>query len=51
MHSFLSMWGDGHHFHTKDVDDGHITVVCEVEVDFDQSSHARHHDKNLIGDS
>jgi hypothetical protein len=42
------MWAYGHHFHTKYVDDGHITQDCGVEVQFDQSSHASHHDQNLI---
>jgi hypothetical protein len=42
------MWAYGHHFHTEYVDDGHITQDCGVEVEFDQSSHASHHDQNLI---
>ena len=43
------MWAYGHHFHTKDVDDGHVTQGCGVEADFNQSSHASHCDRNLIG--
>ena len=43
------MWAYGHHFHTEDVDDGHVTQDCGVEVEFDQSSHASHHNRNLIG--
>ena len=30
------------------VDDGHVTLDCRVEIDFDQSSHASHHDENLM---
>jgi hypothetical protein len=29
-------------------DDGHITQYCVVEVEFEQTSHASHHDQNLI---
>ena len=36
------------YFHTEDVDDGHMTQDCGVEVEFDQSSHSSHHDENLI---
>ena len=43
-----SMWAYKHHFCTKDVDDGHLTQDCGVEVEFDQSSHSRHHDEKLI---
>jgi hypothetical protein len=42
------MWAYGHHFHTEDVDDGHVTLDYGVEVEFNQSSHASHHDQNLI---
>ena len=37
-----------HHFHTKDVDDGHLTQDCAVEVEFDQSSHVSHRNQNPI---
>ena len=47
-HLFPSMWAHGHHFHTKDVDDGHMSQGCGVEVEFDRSSHFSHHDENLI---
>ena len=43
------MWAYGHHFHTKDVDYGHLTQECGVEVKFDQSNCANHHDENLTG--
>ena len=49
MQSFPPMWAYGHHFHTKDVDDGHVTQDYGVEVEFDQSSRVSHHDRNLIG--
>jgi len=39
------MWAYGHHFHTEDVDDGCMTEDCGVEVGFDQSSRACHHDQ------
>ena len=42
------MWAYKHHFHTEDVDDGHVTQDCGVEVEFDQSSRSSHYDKNLI---
>jgi hypothetical protein len=42
------MWAYGHPFHIEYVDEGHITQDCGVEVMFDQSSHASHHNKNLI---
>lgn len=42
------MWEYGHHFHTKDVDNGHITKDCGEEVEIDQSSHASHCDQNMI---
>jgi hypothetical protein len=42
------MWEYEHHFCTKNVDDEYITQDCRVEVEFDQSSHASHHDQNLI---
>lgn len=45
---FPSMWAYGHHFHTKDVDDGHVTLDCVVEVEFNQYSCVSHHDQNLI---
>ena len=43
------MWEYGHHLCTKDADGGTFTQDCGVEVEFDQSSHASHHDRNLIG--
>ena len=49
VHSFPSMWDYGHHFHTEDVDDGCLTQDYGVEVEFDQSSYASHHDQNLVG--
>jgi hypothetical protein len=42
------MWAHGHHFHTKDVDDGNNTQDFGVEVGYDQSSRASHRDQNLI---
>jgi hypothetical protein len=42
------MWEYGHHFCIEDVDDGNMTQDCGVEVELDQSSHAGHHDQNLI---
>jgi hypothetical protein len=42
------MWAYGHHFHTEDVDDGHMTQDCGLEVEFDQSSRASHRDQNTI---
>jgi hypothetical protein len=38
----------GHHFHTVDADDGCMTQDSRVEVEFNQSSRASHHDQNLI---
>ena len=49
VHLFPSMWEYGHHFHTEDADDGHLTQDYEVEVEFDQSSCVSHRDKNIIG--
>jgi hypothetical protein len=48
LHLFPSMWEYGHHFHTDYSNEGHITQDCGVEVGFNQSSCARHHDENLI---
>jgi hypothetical protein len=42
------MWEYGHHFHTKYVDVGHIKHDCGIEVEFNQSSCASHHEENLI---
>ena len=42
------MWAYGHHFHIKDFVDGHMTQDYGVEVEFDQSSHASHSNRNLI---
>ena len=36
------------YFHTKDVDDGCVTLDCGMYVEFDQSRHASHCDWNLI---
>jgi hypothetical protein len=48
VHLFPSIWPYGHQFHTEDVDDGHMTQDCGVEVNFNQSNRASHHDQNLI---
>ena len=48
MHLFSYIWAYGNHFHTKNYDDGHITQDFGVEVKFDQSSKASHHDQNLV---
>jgi hypothetical protein len=42
------MWAYRHHFHTKYVDDEHITQYCGLEVELDQSSHASHRDQKKI---
>jgi hypothetical protein len=42
------MWAYGHHFHIEDVDYGHMTQDCGVEVEFELSSHASHRDKKTI---
>ena len=42
------MWAYGHHFRTKNVDDGHMTQDCGVEVEFDQYSRSKHRDQNLV---
>jgi hypothetical protein len=42
------MWAYGHHFHTEDVDDGHLTQYCGVELEFNQSIHGSHRDQNTI---
>jgi hypothetical protein len=42
------MWAYGHHFHIDDVNDGHMAQDFGVEVEFDQSSRARHHNQNTI---
>ena len=42
------MWAYGHHFHTENVDHGHITQERGVKVQFDQSSQSSHHDQNLV---
>ena len=42
------MWAYGCHFHTENVDDGHMTEDHGVEVEFDQSSRASHRDQNLL---
>ena len=41
------MWEYGHHFHTKDVDDGHLTQDGRVEFKFEQSSCSSHLDQNI----
>ena len=48
MHLFPSIWAYGHHFHTKNTDNGHMTQECGVEFEFDQSSRSSHHDQNLV---
>lgn len=48
MHLLPSIWAYGHHFCTKDVNNGHVTLDCCVEVKLDQSSHASHCDQSLI---
>jgi hypothetical protein len=40
------MWPYGHHFRTKDVNDGNATFDCGLEVMLSQSSCASHHDYN-----
>ena len=42
------MWAYVHHFHTKDVDDGHLTQYCGMDVEFDKYNCFIHRDKNLI---
>ena len=42
------MWAYGHHFHTKDANDGCVTVEYGVKIKFNQSSHASHRDHNII---
>ena len=42
------MWEYGHHFHTENVDDGHMTQDYRMEFEFDQSSQASHRDQNLV---
>ena len=48
MHLLPSMWAYEHHFFTENVDDGHMTQDCGVEVEFDQSSQSNHRDQNLV---
>jgi len=48
MHLFPSMWARGHHLHIDDVDYRYVTLECRVEVEFNQSSCASHHDYNII---
>ena len=48
MHLFPSMWDYGHHFHTRDIDDGCVTQDCGMQVEFNQSICASHYDRNLI---
>ena len=43
------MWSYVHHFWTNDADGGCCTQDYGMEVKFDQSSCARHNDRNLIG--
>lgn len=38
----------GHHFCTKDVDDGYVMLDCVGKIKFKQSSHASHCHQNLI---
>jgi hypothetical protein len=42
------MWAYAHYFCIEDVDDGNMAQDCGVEVEFNQSSHGSHHDRNLI---
>ena len=42
------MWAYGHHFHIENVDDGHMTEDCAVEVEFDLSIRSRHCYQNLL---
>ena len=42
------MWEYGHHFCKEDANDGCMTQDYGVEVEFNQSSCARHHEKNLM---
>ena len=42
------MWAYGHHIHTENADDGHMTQDCGVDVKFFQSSRSSHHDQNLV---
>ena len=44
VHWFLSMWGYGHHFCTKDANDGHVTLDYGVEFMLNQFTHASHND-------
>ena len=42
------MWVYGDHFLAENIDDGHMTQGCGVEVEFDQSGQANHRDQNLV---
>ena len=42
------MWAYGHHFHTENVDDEHMTQDYGVEAEFNQSSRVSHRDENLV---
>jgi hypothetical protein len=42
------MWEYGYHFQIEDVDDENATLDYGVEIEFNQYSHASHHDQNLI---
>ena len=42
------MWEYGHHFCTKDANDGHMTQYCGVEVESYQSIHDNHNEQNII---
>ena len=48
MQLFPYTWEYGHHFHTEDADDEHMTQDCGVGVEFDQSSRASHCDQNVL---
>jgi hypothetical protein len=48
VHLFPSTWEYGYNFLIEYAYDGNITQNCGVEVEFDQSSRASHHDQNLI---
>jgi len=42
------MWVQDHHFHIEEINDGHATIDCGVEVEFKQYIYASHHDHYLI---
>ena len=42
------MWAYGHHFHTKNADDRHMTQDCGLEVEFDKYIQSSHRNQNLV---